>query len=141
MLKRQLARLENTRHEAVHEGSRSATEGVANGKRDKSELKIQAKEEARKAAADAGATATQAIKASKSAAKSLAESATGINKKEKVEKDIKQLFAEGMAQAGDEESDSDDDLVQTGDETKAAVSPIADGNDNSTNSSNSSLAT
>lgn len=57
-LKRQLERLENTRHEAVHEASKEATEGVANSKRDIKELKINAKEEARKAAVEVGATAT-----------------------------------------------------------------------------------
>jgi hypothetical protein len=39
-LKRQLGRVENLRHEAVHEASKEATEGVASSKRDVKELKI-----------------------------------------------------------------------------------------------------
>lgn len=144
LLKRQLARLENTRHEAVHEGSRSATEGVANGKRDVSELKIQAKEEARKAAAAAGASATQAIDAAKAASKSLAT----VSSKSAVEKDVKTLFAEQMDKEAlkdaAEASDSDEELVQTSIQIKKieVAPPSANEHSNKNDSANATtLAT
>ena len=111
-LTRMLGRLENTRHEAVHEASKEATEGVANSKQDLKELKIQAKEEARKAAAAEGASATLAISASKAASRSLAEGADTMKKSE-VEKSIKQMFAESLD--NDDDETDDEDLVQTGD--------------------------